>query len=112
MKFIPTGGVEIDEKNIRDWFQSGVVAVGMGSKLITEEVMIHGKYDLLEDRTLQVLSIIQKVKKELNPTTANLSKENLSAIRETGLIKPGPTLFELLEKVLQFGTEGVAEGLA
>jgi len=66
VKFIPTGGVEIEEKNIRDWFQSGVVAVGMGSKLITEEVMIHGKYDLLEERTLQVLSIIRKVKKELH----------------------------------------------
>jgi 2-dehydro-3-deoxyphosphogluconate aldolase/(4S)-4-hydroxy-2-oxoglutarate aldolase len=65
-KFIPTGGVEIDEKNIRDWFQSGVAAVGMGSKLITEEIMIHGKYDLLEERTLQALAIIRKVKIELN----------------------------------------------
>lgn len=66
VKFIPTGGVEIDEINIRDWFQSGVAAVGMGSKVITEEVMIHGKYDLLEERTLQVLSIIRKVKIGLN----------------------------------------------
>jgi 2-dehydro-3-deoxyphosphogluconate aldolase/(4S)-4-hydroxy-2-oxoglutarate aldolase len=65
-KFIPTGGVEIDEKNIRDWFQSGVVAVGMGSKLITEEIMIHGKYDLLEEKTLQTLAIIRQVKKEMH----------------------------------------------
>lgn len=65
-RFIPTGGVEIDEKNIRDWFQSGVVAVGMGGKLISEDVMIHGHYDLLEEKTLQTLAIIQKVKKELH----------------------------------------------
>jgi len=41
----------------------------------------------------------------------NLSKENLSAIRETGLIKPGPTLFDLPEKVLQFGTGVLLRGL-
>jgi hypothetical protein len=41
----------------------------MGSKMITEEVMIHGKYDLLEESALQALSIIRKVKKELNPST-------------------------------------------
>jgi tagaturonate reductase len=41
----------------------------------------------------------------------NLSKENLSAIRETGLIKPGPALFGLPEKVLQFGTGVLLRGL-
>jgi len=41
----------------------------------------------------------------------NLSKENLSVIRETGLIKPGPALFELPEKVLQFGTGVLLRGL-
>ena len=66
LKFIPTGGVDIEENNIRDWYQSGVVAVGMGSKLITEEIIIHGNYELLLDRTLETLAIIQKVKKELN----------------------------------------------
>jgi 2-dehydro-3-deoxyphosphogluconate aldolase/(4S)-4-hydroxy-2-oxoglutarate aldolase len=65
-RFIPTGGVDVDENNIRDWFQSGVVAVGMGSKLISEEIMIHGYYDLLLDRTLETLAIIQKVKQELS----------------------------------------------
>jgi 2-dehydro-3-deoxyphosphogluconate aldolase / (4S)-4-hydroxy-2-oxoglutarate aldolase len=64
-KFIPTGGMDIDEKNIRDWYQSGVVAVGMGGSLISEEIMIHGKYDLLEEKTLEVLSIIRKVRKEI-----------------------------------------------
>jgi 2-dehydro-3-deoxyphosphogluconate aldolase/(4S)-4-hydroxy-2-oxoglutarate aldolase len=53
-KFIPTGGVEIDEEN------------GMGSKLITEEIMLHGYYDLLESRTLEALSLVRKVKQELN----------------------------------------------
>lgn len=66
VKFMPTGGVEIDEKNIRDWYQSGVVAVGMGSRLITEEVIVHGQYDFLYERTVMALDIVRKVKKELN----------------------------------------------
>jgi tagaturonate reductase len=41
----------------------------------------------------------------------NLSKENLSAIRGTGLIKPGGALFELPEKVVQFGTGVLLRGL-
>jgi tagaturonate reductase len=41
----------------------------------------------------------------------NLSKENLTEIREPGLIKPGAALFELPEKVLQFGTGVLLRGL-
>lgn len=41
----------------------------------------------------------------------NLSKENLTAIREVRLIKPGPALFDLPEKVLQFGTGVLLRGL-
>jgi 2-dehydro-3-deoxyphosphogluconate aldolase/(4S)-4-hydroxy-2-oxoglutarate aldolase len=65
LKFIPTGGVEIEEKNIRDWYQSGVAAVGMGSRLITEEIMIQGDYELLQERTVLALSLVRKVKKEM-----------------------------------------------
>jgi len=41
----------------------------------------------------------------------NLSKENLSTIRTTGVIKPGAALFDLPEKVLQFGTGVLLRGL-
>jgi 2-dehydro-3-deoxyphosphogluconate aldolase/(4S)-4-hydroxy-2-oxoglutarate aldolase len=66
--FIPTGGVEIEEGNIREWFKSGVSAVGMGSKLITEEILIDGNYDLLYDNTLLAIKIVQKVINENTPT--------------------------------------------
>ncbi len=64
-KFIPTGGVEIDENNIREWYQAGVAAVGMGSRLITEEILIHGHYDVLYEQTVRALEIVKKVKGEL-----------------------------------------------
>lgn len=66
-RFIPTGGVEIEEGNIREWFKSGVSGVGMGSRLITEEIMIDGNYDLLYENTLLAIKIVQKVVNEIKP---------------------------------------------
>jgi 2-dehydro-3-deoxyphosphogluconate aldolase/(4S)-4-hydroxy-2-oxoglutarate aldolase len=66
-KFIPTGGVEIQEDNIREWIRAGVAAVGMGSKLISEKILIEGNYDLLYENTLLALEIVRKVKNEIYP---------------------------------------------
>lgn len=33
VKFMPTGGVDVAEDNIRGWFNAGVYSVGLGSKL-------------------------------------------------------------------------------
>jgi 2-dehydro-3-deoxyphosphogluconate aldolase/(4S)-4-hydroxy-2-oxoglutarate aldolase len=65
--FIPTGGVEIEEGNIREWYRAGVSAVGMGSKLITEEILTHGHYDVLFDNTVKAMGIVKKVINETRP---------------------------------------------
>src|SRR6476661_3109505 len=44
LKFMPTGGVEAEEKNLKGWFTAGVVAVGMGSKLISKELIAQEDY--------------------------------------------------------------------
>src|SRR5215469_6234379 len=41
----------------------------------------------------------------------NLSKENLGAIRDAGIVKPAEGIFSLPEKVLQFGTGVLLRGL-
>lgn len=33
LKFMPTGGVDVAENNIQEWFSAGVFSVGLGSKL-------------------------------------------------------------------------------
>jgi 2-dehydro-3-deoxyphosphogluconate aldolase/(4S)-4-hydroxy-2-oxoglutarate aldolase len=38
MTFLPTGGIELNEDNLRAWFKVGVCAVG-GSKMITKAVI-------------------------------------------------------------------------
>ncbi len=59
---MPTGGVTTDGNNLRKWFNAGVTAVGMGSQLITKEILKKNDFSLLEDRTRQTLQIIQSVK--------------------------------------------------
>lgn len=56
--FMPTGGVEIDTTNLGAWFKAGVSAVGMGSKLITKDVMDNKKYHDLTTATVEALAII------------------------------------------------------
>lgn len=36
LRFMPTGGVQIDEMNIKMWFEAGVFSVGIGSKLFEQ----------------------------------------------------------------------------
>jgi 2-dehydro-3-deoxyphosphogluconate aldolase/(4S)-4-hydroxy-2-oxoglutarate aldolase len=61
--FMPTGGVDTTSENIKAWFESGVVAVGMGSKLITKGIMQNKEYDKLIKLTKQALEIINYVTK-------------------------------------------------
>ncbi|SFE73073.1 2-dehydro-3-deoxyphosphogluconate aldolase / (4S)-4-hydroxy-2-oxoglutarate aldolase [Pedobacter antarcticus] len=56
--FIPTGGVDTTQENITSWFQAGVCAVGMGSKLITKEITANKNYSLLEQQTKVLLELI------------------------------------------------------
>jgi 2-dehydro-3-deoxyphosphogluconate aldolase/(4S)-4-hydroxy-2-oxoglutarate aldolase len=63
--FIPTGGVELNKENIRSWFKAGVCAVGMGSRLISKEVLQQEQYDLLYKNTVIALELVSAVKNEI-----------------------------------------------
>ena len=60
---MPTGGVSTDEDNLKAWFESGVVCVGMGSKLISNEILANEDYNGLEKKVKNTLELIQKIKK-------------------------------------------------
>ncbi|HTM98432.1 MAG TPA: hypothetical protein VL088_06810, partial [Pedobacter sp.] len=60
--FVPTGGVEIDENNIDTWFKAGVCAVGLGSKLVSKEILANKDHQTLLSLTTEALAIIKKVK--------------------------------------------------
>ena len=59
--FLVTGGVEPTEQNIGAWFKAGVSGVGLGSKLITKDVLANKNYKELETQTTQLVQLIKKV---------------------------------------------------
>lgn len=61
--FMPTGGVELDRANIEAWFKAGVCAVGMGSKLVSKDVMENKKYAELTASTKVAMEIISSLRK-------------------------------------------------
>lgn len=60
--FMPTGGVDTTYENIKSWFDAGVSAVGMGSKLISKKLMEDKDYDIIEAETKKVLELIKTIK--------------------------------------------------
>lgn len=59
---MPTGGVSPTEENLKAWFEAGVHCVGMGSKLITKDIIAEGNYAKLTDTVSNALSIIKQVR--------------------------------------------------
>lgn len=59
---MPSGGVSPTENNLREWFEAGVFCVGMGSQLITKEIIASKDYDQLEQVSRESLRMIQKIK--------------------------------------------------
>jgi 2-dehydro-3-deoxyphosphogluconate aldolase/(4S)-4-hydroxy-2-oxoglutarate aldolase len=60
---MPTGGVDTSEENLAAWFKAGVTCVGMGSQLITKDVLEKGDFQKLTDECRKTLSIIKIYKK-------------------------------------------------
>ncbi|WP_343584056.1 bifunctional 4-hydroxy-2-oxoglutarate aldolase/2-dehydro-3-deoxy-phosphogluconate aldolase [Flavobacterium sp.] len=60
--FMPTGGVDTTRQSIETWFNAGVSAVGMGSKLISKEVMQFDAYETIEKETKRVLDLIATIR--------------------------------------------------
>jgi 2-dehydro-3-deoxyphosphogluconate aldolase/(4S)-4-hydroxy-2-oxoglutarate aldolase len=61
-RIMPTGGVDATQESIEAWFKAGVACVGIGSKLITKELVAKGDFDGLAAKTAQVLAWIAQVR--------------------------------------------------
>lgn len=61
-RIMPTGGVEPTEKSLREWFEAGIVAAGIGSKLITKEMLDAKNYAGIERKVRETLDLVKSIR--------------------------------------------------
>lgn len=59
---MPTGGVAPTKENLKAWFEAGVTCVGMGSKLISNDIIARRAYDELQIKVTEALALIRQLK--------------------------------------------------
>jgi 2-dehydro-3-deoxyphosphogluconate aldolase / (4S)-4-hydroxy-2-oxoglutarate aldolase len=64
-RIMPTGGVEPTEDSLRKWFGAGIVACGVGSNLITKELLKAKDYAGIEAKVRDAIALTQRIKREL-----------------------------------------------
>ena len=60
---MPTGGVEPTEESLKTWFGAGVYCVGMGSNLITHEIIKNQDWNQLKEKVTALVSLYHKIRK-------------------------------------------------
>ncbi len=59
---MPTGGVSPTKESLTAWFNAGVACVGMGSNLITKELLAAKDYAGITKKVKEALEIIQQIR--------------------------------------------------
>jgi 2-dehydro-3-deoxyphosphogluconate aldolase/(4S)-4-hydroxy-2-oxoglutarate aldolase len=61
-RIMPTGGVDPTEESLSKWFGAGIVAAGIGSKLITSELLKAKDYAGIEQKVRETVALIKKIR--------------------------------------------------
>jgi 2-dehydro-3-deoxyphosphogluconate aldolase/(4S)-4-hydroxy-2-oxoglutarate aldolase len=59
---MPTGGVSPTKENLSEWFSAGVTCVGMGSQLISKEILDTKNFTKLKEDVKAALDIIKSLR--------------------------------------------------
>ncbi len=61
-RIMPTGGVAPTKESIEAWFKAGIAAAGIGSKLISSDLVKAGDFESIERNVAQVIELIREVR--------------------------------------------------
>ncbi|MFY0598334.1 MAG: bifunctional 4-hydroxy-2-oxoglutarate aldolase/2-dehydro-3-deoxy-phosphogluconate aldolase [Cyclobacteriaceae bacterium] len=61
---MPTGGVSPELENLKGWFGAGVTCVGMGSQLISKDIITNKDYAKLEQDVKNALALIKQIRNQ------------------------------------------------
>jgi 2-dehydro-3-deoxyphosphogluconate aldolase/(4S)-4-hydroxy-2-oxoglutarate aldolase len=59
---MPTGGVDPSKDNLKEWFDAGVTCVGIGSNLITKELIQKKDWKGLENKVADAVKIVKELR--------------------------------------------------
>ena len=59
---MPTGGVTTEASNLKAWFEAGVTCVGMGSQLISKDILAEKDYKGLQKKVADTLLLIKELR--------------------------------------------------
>ena len=59
---MPSGGVSPTEENLSEWFNAGAFCVGMGSQLISKEIVASRDYQQLEELSRKSIELIRHIR--------------------------------------------------
>jgi 2-dehydro-3-deoxyphosphogluconate aldolase/(4S)-4-hydroxy-2-oxoglutarate aldolase len=63
-EIMPTGGVSPTKESLSEWFDAGVACVGMGSKLITKELVAAKDYAAIAKKVKETIGLIKQIRGE------------------------------------------------
>jgi 2-dehydro-3-deoxyphosphogluconate aldolase/(4S)-4-hydroxy-2-oxoglutarate aldolase len=61
-ELMPTGGVAPTRESITEWFSAGIACAGIGSKLITKELVAAKDYPAIQKRVAEVVGFIREIR--------------------------------------------------
>jgi len=61
-QLMPSGGVAPTEESLSGWFDAGAFCVGMGSKLVTKEIIQNKDFNKLKNSMIDLLELVKKVR--------------------------------------------------
>ena len=64
-RIMPTGGVESSEESLTAWLSAGVAAMGMGSNLVTKEMLAAKDWAGIEQKVRETVARVKTIKAKL-----------------------------------------------
>ena len=61
-ELMPSGGVSPTRQNLSEWFDAGAACVGMGSQLISRDVLAQASYGKLTRQVGETLQLIAEIR--------------------------------------------------
>lgn len=62
LQLMATGGIEPTHKSLSAWFNAGIVCAGLGSQLITKEILIKQDWNALKNKVSDAVKIVRQIR--------------------------------------------------